>query len=314
MICLSEDMEKVIIVGSGMAGLSAGLYAGRYELSPLIIGETFGGATSLAWTIENYPGFKKIDGFDLMMKVREQVESLGGKIKDGRVDRIKKTSTGFSLSCQDGTVLETESVILAVGTARRKLNLPREEEFSKGKGIHYCITCDGPLYKNKTIAVVGGGDAAVKSLLLAVQYASKIFQIFLGKGITAEPVNYSRLQPFIGKQIELIPETTITSLEGDQRLSAIKLSNGRELKIDGLFVEIGALPNVKLVEPLGVALDEKGYLQVDNQMATSVAGLFAAGDATNFFGSFKQDITAAAMGAVAATSAFRYLQSKSSTD
>jgi len=305
-------MEKVVIVGSGMAGLSAGLYAGRYELSPLIVGELFGGATSSAWTIENYPGYKKIDGFDLMMKVREQVEALGGKIKDGRVESIEKISGGFALSCQDSMKIKAQSVVLAMGAARRKLNLPREDEFAKGKGVHYCITCDGPLYKNKTIAVVGGGDAAVKGLLLAVQYASKIYQVFLEKKITAEPVNYSRLEPFIGKKIEVIPETTLTSLEGQERLSAIKLSNGQGLEVDGLFIEIGAVPDVKLVEPLGVKLDNKGYIQVDNQMATSVPGVFAAGDTTSFFGSFKQDVTAAAMGAVAATSAFKYLQDKSS--
>lgn len=301
-------MEKVVIVGSGMAGLSAGLYAGRYEMSPLIIGEEFGGATSSAWTIENYPGYKQIDGFDLMMKVKEQVEALGGRIQTDRIERITATKNGFLLERREMNNLEAQTVILAMGATRRKLNLPKEDEFAKGRGVHYCITCDGPLYKGKTIGVLGGGDAAVKGLALAVQYASKIYQVFLEKKLTAEPVNLSRIEPYLGKQIEVIPEATVSTIKGEERLTGIKLSNGREIKLDGLFIEIGAVPDIGPAKDLHPKVDHKGYLVVDNQMTTSVPGVFAAGDTTSFFGSFKQDVTAAAMGAVAATSAFKYLQ------
>lgn len=296
-----------MIVGSGMAGLSAGLYAGRYELSPLVIGEIFGGATSSAWTIENYPGFLKIDGYDLMTKVKEQVESLGGRIKNDKVEKIEETDGHFVLHLSGGEKIETRTVVLAMGADRRKLGVAKEEEFAKGKGIHYCVTCDGPLYKGKTIAVIGGGDAAIKGLNLAVQYVEKIYVVFLEEKVTAEPVNLKRLEKYIGNKIEIIPSTSVAELLGDTRLTGAKLTDSRELKLDGLFVEIGAVPAVGIVKELGVKLDEKGYISVNNQMETNIPGIFAAGDTTSFFGSFKQDITAAAMGAVAATSAFRYL-------
>ncbi len=302
-------MVDVVIVGSGMAGLTAALYAGRYELKALVIGHEFGGATSTAWTVENYPGFKSIDGYDLMMKVKEQVEALGAKIVSDKIVKIEKIETGYDLTGKSGEHYEAKTLLFANGAARRKLGLPKEGEFAKGKGVHYCTTCDGPLYKGKTIGVVGSGDASVKGMNLAVQYAEKIYSIVRGDKLKAEPINYSRLEPHLGHKVEILFKTKVEELLGDSRLTAVKLSDGRELALDGLFVEIGAVPEVEIAQEIGVILDEYGYIAVDNEMKTNVEGIFAAGDVTNFFGHFKQDITAAAMGSVAATSAFNYIKS-----
>lgn len=301
-------MVDVFVVGSGMAGLSAALYCARYDLSTLVVGAELGGATSTAWTVENYPGFKTIDGYDLMMKVNEQVEALGAKIVTDKIKEIGKTESSFRLIGESGEIYKASSLIFAHGAARRKLRLPKEDDFSQGKGVHYCTTCDGPLYKGKTIAIVGSGDAAVKGALLAVQYADKIYMVVRGETLHPEPINYERVKPYIGKKVELIIKAEVKELLGGDRLSGVKLTSGQELKLDGLFVEIGAVPEMTLVESLGVKLDQYGYITVGNMMETNVPGVYAAGDATNFFGHFKQDVTAAAMGAVAATSAFHFLQ------
>ena len=291
-----------------MAGLSAALYAARYELSTLVIGAELGGATSTAWTIENYPGFKAIDGYDLIMKVKEQVEALGAKVVADRIEKIVRTDEGFKLTGESGEEFFAKSVIFTHGAERRKLNLPKEDDFSLGRGVHYCTTCDGPLYKSKTIAIVGSGDAAVKGALLAVQYAEKIYMIVRGDKLHPEPINYERLKPYLGQKVEVLPNSQVKEILGDERLTGVKLANDQELKLDGLFIEIGAVPEMALVESLGVKLDLHDYVAVSNMMETNIEGVYAAGDATNFFGHFKQDITAAAMGAVAATSAFNYLQ------
>ncbi|MDP3992719.1 MAG: FAD-dependent oxidoreductase [bacterium] len=301
-------MVDVAIIGSGMAGLSAALYAARYELSTVVIGAELGGATSTAWTIENYPGFKAIDGYDLMIKVKEQVEALGAKVIADKIEEITKSDGGFKLTGESGEEYRARAVIFTHGAARRKLNLPKEDDFSLGKGVHYCTTCDGPLYKGKTIAIVGSGDAAVKGALLAVQYTEKIYMIVRGGELHPEPINYERIKPYLGTKVEVLPNSQVKEILGDERLNGVKLASDQELKLDGLFVEIGAVPEMALVESLGVKLDSHGYVAVNNMMETNIEGVFAAGDATNFFGHFKQDITAAAMGAVAATSAFNFLQ------
>ncbi|MDO8650250.1 MAG: NAD(P)/FAD-dependent oxidoreductase, partial [Candidatus Berkelbacteria bacterium] len=234
--------------------------------------------------------------------------ALGAKVVADKIQKITKSDGGFKLTGEAGEEYLAKSVIFTHGAARRKLNLPKEDEFSLGKGVHYCTTCDGPLYKGKTIAIVGSGDASVKGALLAVQYASKIYMIVRGGKLHPEPINAERLKPYLGQKVEVLPNSQVKEILGEDRLTGVRLSNDKELKLDGLFVEIGAVPEMELVESLEIKLDSHGYVAVDNMMETNIEGVFAAGDATNFFGHFKQDVTAAAMGAVAATSAFNYLQ------
>jgi len=299
----------LIIVGSGAAGLSAAVYAGRYKMSTLVIGEEFGGETSTAGSIENYPGFKMIDGYDLMKVMKEQAEAIGAKVIDEKVIKIEASSGEgcFTISTEKEE-FQAVTVILATGSRRRKLNLPNEKELT-GKGVHYCWTCDGPLYGGKTLAMVGGGDSAVKGVNVLAEYAEKIYLIARGSKVLAEPVNFERMKKQ-GNKVQVLLDAEVKELVGDKMLEKLVLSkeiNGStDLIVDGVFIEIGFDPDKTFAEQLGLELDEKGYLRVDNMMKTNVEGVMAAGDSTTHFGSFKQDITAAAMGAVAATSAYEY--------
>lgn len=295
----------LIIIGSGAAGLGAALYSGRYRVKTLVIGKEFGGETAKAGTIENYPGVQAIDGYELMSVMKEQAKSLGVDTLDEEVAEIKRQEHCFEV-CAKKTTHQTQAVIFALGAERRRLGLPNEKELT-GKGVHYCVTCDGPVYNGKTIAMAGGGDASVKGAVLAAEYVNKLFLIVRGKEVTAEPINLERMKN-LGEKIEVLLETEVKEIIGVNKLEKLKLSHpfkgSDELVVDGLFVEIGAAPNVELAKSIGVELDERGYIKTDSMMQTNIDGVFAAGDVVNHFGSFKQDITAAAMGAVAATSAY----------
>jgi thioredoxin reductase (NADPH) len=245
-----------------------------------------------------------------MVKMRDQAKSNGAEILEGDVTKITKHGHCISVFVGDQEY-QSKTLILALGTERRKLGLPNEKELV-GKGIHYCVTCDGPLYNGKTIAIIGGGDASVKGTNLAGVYAKKVYLVTREKELRAEPINYDQMKK-LGDKVEVIYESQVKEVVPKSAgigLEKIALeTNGKagDLKIDGLFVEIGALPNVELAKTLGVELDDKGYIKVDNFMQTNIDGVFAAGDTTNHFGAFKQDITAAATGAMAATSAFKDL-------
>ncbi len=303
---------NVIIIGTGAAGFSAGIYSRRYLLDTLIIGEEFGGQTSWGGVIENYPGFKSIEGYELMKRMRDQAEALGAEILEDRVIDIKKEGNCFKVLTKSQREFLSDAIILATGSQRRRLNLPKEKELT-GKGIHYCVTCDAPLYRGKEIAIVGGGDASVKGAVLAGQYASKIYLITREKEIRAEPINFQKMKE-LGDKVEILYQTEVKELIGEDRLEKIVLTKPykgkEELEVSGLFIEIGSIPNTELAKKLGANLDDKGYLQTDNMMRTNIPGLFGAGDVVNIFGRFKQDITAAALGAVASTSAYEYIKGK----
>ncbi|MBI5135293.1 FAD-dependent oxidoreductase [Candidatus Uhrbacteria bacterium] len=310
-------MYDLLVVGSGAAGLSAGIYAGRYLLNTVIVqGKDFGGETAVAALIENYPGYIEIDGYDLMVKMKEQAEHVGAKIMAGWVTAITKKAEGhFVATLGSGETLEAKSVILATGSRRRRLNLPNEEALT-GKGVSYCTTCDAPLYKGKTIAIIGGGDSSVKGANLAALYAEKVYLIARGKAVNAEPVNYARLTQ--KKNVEMVYETEVKEIIGADRLEKIILSkplNGSvELALGGLFVEVGALPNNDLAKSLGVELDARGFVEVDPFMQANIPGVMVAGDLCNETGGFKQDIVAAAQGSMAATSAYQYVGGLMSTN
>lgn len=295
----------LIIIGSGAAGFGAALYAGRYRMKTLVLGKEFGGETAKAGSIENYPGVFALDGYELMGVMKKQAAALGVEFVDGEVSGIVRQEHCFEVRTERMTY-QTHAILFATGAERRRLGLPNEKELT-GKGVHYCVTCDGPVYGGKTIALVGGGDASVKGVVLAAEYVNKAYLIVRGKEVTAEPINLERLKA-LGEKVEVLLETEVKEIVGTKMLKKLILSRpykgSSELVVDGLFVEVGATPNVALAQSLGVKLDERGYIKVDNMMQTNVDGVFAAGDTVNHFGSFKQDITAAGMGAVAATSAY----------
>ncbi|MDA1337668.1 MAG: FAD-dependent oxidoreductase [bacterium] len=302
----------LIIVGSGAAGLSAALYARRYKMETLVIQGEFGGETATAGTIENYPGIKIIDGLELMQTMQEQGKEYGAVFEKGRAEKITKDGNSFIVNVEDKEFQGT-TVILAIGSERRHLGLPNEKELT-GKGVHYCWTCDGPVYGGKTVAMIGGGDSSVKGVNFLAEYAKKIYLIVRGKEVTAEPVNLERMKN-LGDKVEVLLETEIKEIVGEKMLEklVLKKSDGNvvDLVVDGVFVEIGFDPDKTFANQLGITIDDKGYMKVDNGMRTNVPGIFAAGDATTHFGSFKQDITAAALGAMAATSTYEYYQEHS---
>ena len=298
----------VIIVGSGAAGLSAGIYAGRYLMKTLVIRGHFGGETATAGQIWNYPGAPGMDGYDLMKNFQTQAKDAGAEVIDGKVESASKDGDCYNVTV-GGKTYHAKTIIFAQGAERRHLGLPNEENLTS-KGVHYCVTCDGPVYTGKTIAMVGGGDASIKGIIDLAKYVDKIYFIVRAPALTRpEPVNLGDFGK-LGDKVETLFDTEVKELVGESKLEKIVLSKeldgSKELVIDGLFVEIGAKPDVAVPTSLGVALDKFGYINVDNVMQTNVPGIFAAGDTVNHFGPFKQTITASALGAVAATSAYNY--------
>jgi len=305
-----ENVFDLISIGSGAAGLAAAIYAGRYRMSVLVFGDKFGGYTSVAGPIGNYPGYLEIDGFDLMIKMKEQAEALGTTIHDEKVTRVTQEGSCFTVTTETGARYFTSTILIATGSEHRQLGLPNENELT-AKGVHYCATCDGPLYSGKIIAMVGGGDSSVKGVNLTAEYAAKIYLIMREAEVHAEPINYEQMKKLINAgRVEIISKNEVAQIVGTDKLEKIVLKNphngSTDLMVEGLFIEIGATPRTELATSLGVALDSHGYITTTPMMETDVPGVFAAGDVTSLFGSFKQDITSAAMGAVAATSAYQY--------
>lgn len=298
----------VIIVGQGAAAFSAALYAGRYKMNTLIIGEEFGGETATSNIIENYPGIPKIDGLDLMLSMQQQVEALNINIVDDRVERIVRDPDRISVTTSDQT-FRSGSVVLAVGRERRKLGLSREKELT-GKGIAYCATCDAPLFRDKVVGVVGGGDSAIKGAIVLANYASKVYVIYRGAAFTRpEPINLKILSE--KSIVETLFDASVAELLGEPLLQGVTIDQkGKgqsKLDVGGLFVEIGADPRTELAQELGVQLNDRGEIIVDKLMRTNVHGVFAAGDVTDGTGDLKQVITAAAQGVIAATSAYQHV-------
>ncbi len=303
----------VLIGGQGAAAFAAGLYSSRYQVDTLIAGEQFGGETAIGGTIENYPGQPDIDGFDLMMKFKEQVDKLETPTAYSNLKTISKNGDVFRVVLDDDTEIDAISVILAVGRERRKLSLPKEEEWT-GNGVSYCSTCDAPLYRNKAAAaVVGGGNAAVEGAVLLSKYAATVYLVYRRYELTRpEPILLKVLEQT--DNVKVLYSTEVVELLGSDEagLTGIRLSKpweGQdELTIDGLFVEAGADPRLEIPNQLGLEINpDTGEVHVDRSLKTSVEGIYAAGDLTDGT-DLKQTITAAAQGAVAALSAYQHVQ------
>ena len=300
----------ILIAGQGAAAFSAALYAARYQMSTLIASEQFGGETAIGGEIENYPGFPSIDGYDLMLKMKEQVDLLQVPIHNSNIAAVEKSGDGFVTTLQDGARVESLSVILAIGRERRKLNLPNEEELM-GRGVSYCSTCDAPLYRNKRVVVVGGGSAAVEGAILLGKYATDVWIVYRRAEFSRpEPVLVTQLNQ--AENVRQVMETDIPELLSDETgLTGVRLSRPYEgsdtIDIDGIFIEIGADPRVEIPQALGVELNpDTNEIHVDRAMKTNITGIYAAGDLTDGSGNLKQTVTAAAQGAIAALSAYEH--------
>jgi thioredoxin reductase (NADPH) len=302
----------ILIAGEGAAAYSAALYAARYQMATVIAAEQFGGETAIGGVIENYPGAGDIDGFELMLKFKEQVDKLKVPTVNSNVKSVKKDGDRFKVELEDGTVISALSVILAVGRERRKLGLEHEEEWT-GKGVSYCSTCDAPLYRNKeSAAVVGGGNAAVEGAILLAKYAKTVYLVYRGEKLwRPEPIILKVLEKT--KNVKVLLETEVTELIGSDEtgLTQIRLSKpykGEDvLTVDGLFVEAGADPRLEIPQQLGLKLNkETNEVHVDRMQNTNIPGIYAAGDLTDGT-DLKQTITAASQGAIAALSAYKHV-------
>lgn len=295
-----NQIYDTIILGAGPAGMTAAIYAARYKLKTLVISKDIGGVANLAHKIENWPGIVSITGQDLMQNFKKHVEALSVKIKQ---DEVVKLSEGFEILTSSGKTFKSKSLILALGTVRRKLNIPGEDEFI-GRGVSYCFTCDAVFFKNKTVCVVGGSNSAAMAALLLAEYSKKVYIIYRKDALRADPVLIERINK--NKKIEILFNSAIAKIIGTKFVEKIVLKEGKEMPMEGVFVEIGGLPSTGLAKQINVKLDENNFIITDADMQTNVPGVFAAGDVTNT--PLDQIITACGDGAKAAYSAFNYLK------
>jgi len=295
----------VAIIGGGPAGLSAAMYAGRMGLKTALFDDKVGGTIVLTDIVENYPGFKSTTGAELAKRMREHAMVYHPEVIQDRVEIAEQAGKCFMLKTRKNKY-RVKSIILATGTKWRKLGVPGEEKLSK-RGVHYCAVCDGPLYKGKVVAMIGGADSAAKEGLFLASIAKKVYIIYRGKKIHPEPINLERVNK--NKKIEVITSTNVTEFIGDKKLEKVKLDKkykgSSELRLDAAFIEIGHIPVTDLAKGLGVKTDKNGEIIVDKLMQTNVPGFFAAGDITDT--PFKQAITAASEGSTAAYAAYQYI-------
>jgi thioredoxin-disulfide reductase len=293
----------LIIIGAGPAGLTAAIYAARYKLNFLVIGKSLGGVMIKGYEIENFPSHEKISGIEIMQKLEKQAKQLGAEIKYEEVTNIEKKSDVFDITTSKEKYL-AKNIILATGIEKGKLNVENEKELT-GHGISYCSTCDAGFFKNKSVAVVGGNNSALKSALLLRKYTDKVYIIYRGDKLTADS---DLLKEVKKNKISVLLNSQITKVIGKEQLEEIELeTNGKKtkMKINGLFVEIGNVPNDKIIKKLKLKWD-KDYISVNNKQETNVQGVYAAGDMTN--NPLKQIITACGEGAVAANSIYQILK------
>jgi len=300
---MEENLYDLVIIGAGPAGLTAGVYAGRFLLKTLILGELPGGTITEAHKVCNFPSEKEIIGISLGEKMIQQVKDLGVKINQEKVEEVKKQEGKFKIKTNRGEYF-SKKIILAVGREKQKLNVPGEKEFL-GKGVSYCATCDAGFFKEKDVAVVGGSNAALTAALLLSEYAKKVYIIYRkDKFYKGEPSWIKQVEE--NEKIEKIFNDEVKEIKGDKKVESIKLNSGRDLVVDGIFVEIGYLPEKKLSGEIGFDVNSEGYIKVNKKQETSVAGIYAAGDITD--NPLKQVITACGEGATAANSAYEEIK------
>ncbi len=303
---MEEKIYDLIIIGAGPAGLGASIYASRYKLDHLVIGNEIGGQVVEAAEIENWAGEISVPGKALMEKFEHHARHLGAEIIQADVSSIVKTKDDFEVLA-NGEKYQAGSVILALGMKVRKMNIPGEDKFI-GKGVSYCATCDAMFFRGKDVAVIGGGDAAATAAIHLSDFANSVKLLYRDE-CNWEP-SWDELI-FKNGKVEKIKMTGCKEILGEQKVSGLKyetVDGEKELAAQGIFIEIGSTPGVTIAQNLGVALDEQKYIVVDNTQATNVENVYAAGDATTGSNKFRQIITAVAEGAVAAGSVYRKLK------
>ena len=275
-------MEKVVIIGSGPAGLTAAIYAGRADLSPLVIsGSAIGGQIAVTDDVENYPGFPEgVSGAELPARMQAQAERFGMRMETNEIVEVDLSVHPFVLKGYSQEYM-TQTLIIATGASPKKLKVPGEKEFT-GKGVSYCATCDGFFYRDKEVAVVGGGDVAVEEAIFLTKFARKVSVIHRRDQLRAAQITQDRAKS--NEKISFVWDSVVEEILGDNqqgvtevRLKNVKTEEERILSADGVFIFIGFSPNTQLFKGQ-LELDEWGYLKCDERMRTSVPGVFGAGD------------------------------------
>lgn len=304
-----EDTEKLIIIGSGPAGLTAAIYAARAGLTPLVIsGREAGGQLILTTDVDDYPGFEDgIQGPDLMDRMRKQAERFNTRFTNEDVISVDFSQNPFTIKTETQTLL-SQAVIIATGAQAMWLNLPSEQKLI-GKGVSTCAVCDGFFFKNKNVIVVGGGDTAMREVAYLSKLCKKVIVVHRRDSLRAQLV----LQQLVKSKpnVEFIWNCEVEEILGQDKVSGVKLKNTQngkisQLEIDGVFIAIGHKPNTDFLKEQ-IELDKKGYLVVQNETTTSVKGVFAAGDVADYH--YRQAVTAAGAGCKATFDAEEYLES-----
>ena len=309
-----EKIYDVIIVGSGPAGLGAAIYGKRAMLEVLVIEKAgySGGQVVSTSDVDNYLGLQGINGFDMAMNFRSHAEHFGTEFVDGDVFKIEKNADdNFYVYLANSDVFESKTVILAMGAKHSKLNIPNENEYT-GKGVSYCATCDGAFYKEKTVAVVGGGDVALEDAIYLSKIAKKVYIIH--RRDTFRGAKQLQDKVLNTENIEFIKDSVVTEIKGDEKVTALSIKNvktiengnveTKDIEVDGCFIAIGMKPETELARGI-VELDEKGYIVAGEDGITSTKGIFVAGDIRTK--KLRQIITAVADGANCITSVEEYL-------
>lgn len=313
---MSEDIYDVVIVGAGPSGLAAAIYTTRRSLRTLILSKDLGGQAAMTNSIENYPGFEHVGGLELMQKFQSQATKFGTEFMFEEVEAIrsldhfgteadKKESALFILTTSKNREIKAKSVILAFGLTPRNLNVPGEKELI-GRGVAYCATCDGPLYKGKTVAVVGGGNSALDAAEFMSKIATKVYLLHRRDVFRGEQVLIDKVQNT--KNIEIIYNCESKEVKGQEKVEALvyeQEGQTKEIKVDGVFVEIGHLAKTDWTADL-VDLTERREIKISRDCQTKTPGLFAAGDITDI--SYKQAVISAGEGAKAGLQAYKFLQ------
>ncbi len=304
-------MEKVVIIGSGCAGLTAAIYTARANLSPLVLTGTMpGGLLTTTSIVENFPGFPDgVDGFELMQRLQQQAEKFGARVKFGTVEAVELTGSPFKLTV-DGDPVQAQTLIIASGAGHRHLGLESEHLLEK-KGVTYCATCDGalPIFRNKPLVVVGGGDSACEEALYLTRFASEVYLVHRRDQLRASRIMAERA--LSDPKIKPVWDSVVTEIldVSQEKVTAVRLKNVKtnaesEIACAGVFVAIGHVPNTELFKG-ALELDANGYVMVKGGTRTSVEGVFVAGDCADHV--YRQAVTAAGMGCAAAIDVERYL-------
>ena len=301
-------MYDIIIIGSGPAGLSAAIYAQRACLDTIVIEKNgiSGGQVLNTWEVDNYPGFPGVTGFELSRQFREHANKLGARVVQDEVVQVELSGNVKKVVCEEETY-EARCVILASGAHHRTLEVPGEEEL-RGAGVSYCATCDGAFFRGRTVAVVGGGDAALEDAIFLARMCEKVYIVHRRDKLRGAKRLQERLQAL--ENIEFVWNSETVAIEGNAQVEALRLrqtqtGEERRLDVDGGFIAVGIAPESELYAGQ-LELDEQGYIRADESGQTSVPGVFAAGDVRTK--ALRQILTAASDGANCVASAERYLQ------